>query len=70
MPGRDGHIFHHPDNHHVLVQVAADRIGAMEKFARECLVDDGHVLRIRAVRVGEGASRQNRESARPRNNQG
>ena len=32
----------------------------MEKFARERLVDDGHMLRIRAVRVGKGTSHQDR----------
>ncbi len=60
-PGGDGHIFHHPHNHRVLVHVTADRICSVEKFAREGLVDDGHVLRIRAVSIGEGAPEQDRD---------
>jgi hypothetical protein len=57
-PRGDGHILNYSDNSRILIHVVADGIGPMEVFARECPVNDGHVLRIRSVRVGERASRE------------
>ncbi len=54
----DGHILNHSDNSRILIHVVADGIRSMEVLAPECLVNDGHVLRIRSVRVGERASRE------------
>jgi hypothetical protein len=59
QPWRNGHIPHHPDNHRVLVHVAADRARPVEEFACERLVDDGYPLRIRPICVGKRATHQN-----------